>query len=82
MSRRTQILRTARRSWRPASGVLYTPDDVALVADIPPAVIATAIARGELRIVALDGVILITAEDLATWVEALDERIATMRAAA
>lgn len=82
MSQRTHSLRTARRNWRPAAGALYTSEDVTLVADIPLAVIATAIARGDLRTVQLDGMALITAEDLAPWIKTLDERIAASRSAA
>lgn len=79
----SRYIKTARRSFpKPEDGALYSLDDVALVADVPPIVVVQAAASGALRTVRLDGVDLVEGSDLCTWVVALDDRVATARPAA
>jgi hypothetical protein len=76
-------LRTKRRRFsKPEPGAIFSVDEVPVVADVPPVVVAQSIATGELRTFKLDGVVLVDAADLCAWIDALDARIAAARGAA
>lgn len=82
MKQRSRVLKTARRSFqKPEPGAVFSVDEISLVADVPPVVVAQAVANRELKTFSLDGVLLVDAEDVCAWVAALDARIVAAKAA-
>lgn len=72
----TRFLKTKRRRFaKPEAGAIFAVDEVSLVADVPPIVVAQAIATGALRTFTLNGVTLVDGADLCRWVDALDSQI-------
>ena len=73
----SRVLRTKRRRFsKPESGAIFSPDEIPLLADVPPIVVAQAIASGELKTFRLDGVTLIDGPALCEWIDRLDTRVA------
>jgi hypothetical protein len=77
-----RILKTVRRRFRrPEEGAVFTLDEIPLVADLPPVVVAQGAASGDLRVFTLDGVQLVDGPDLCAWLSKLDAKICGARAA-
>jgi hypothetical protein len=77
---RSRFIKTPRRTFpRPGAGALYSFDDVALLADVPPLVVQQAAASGELKTIRLDKMDLVEGDALCEWVQLLDERVTSAR---
>jgi hypothetical protein len=77
---RSKFIKTPRRNFpRPSIEALYSFEDVALIADVPPIVVLQAAASGELKTIRLDKVDLVEGDALCDWVRLLDERVLSAR---